>query len=297
MFKFNLENIMAKRSLASLTEQFKQKASDTGAGGATWKLFFNFWKADMDSVSVVRFLPDLDEENPMGFLVENVSHELMINGKREKVPCLKMYGEDCPVCALSQQYYDEKSPDHNETLGKKYYRKKSYIGQVIVMETPIEHDQDQLVKLIDFGPAVFKQIQAAFSSGDLEEAPFELKGGYNFRIKKTKSGEFASYTTSSFAPKRTDVGDDVIEKLQLLNLADYRTAHVSRDVLEAMLLADQTGSAFGDSKDEAPAAPKAAAKEAAAPTEKSSGGEAAPKMSVVETLRARAAAARAAQAE
>jgi len=298
---------MAKRSLAELTEQFKQKTSE-GSGNATWKLFFNFWKADMDTVSVVRFLPDADEENPMGFLVENLAHELNINGKREKVPCLKMYGEECPICALSQGYYDEKSPDHNEQLGKKYYRKKSYIGQVLVMETPIEHDADQLVKLIEFGPAVFKQIQAAFQSGDLEEAPFELKGGYNFRIKKTKSGEYASYTTSSFAPKQTDVGDDVIEKLELFNLADYRTPRVSRDVLEAMLVADQTGAQYGDAK---PAADKPAAgltlnKKAPAektppadegtesPTPTATGGA---KPSIVETLRARAAAAKAAQAE
>jgi hypothetical protein len=290
---------MAKRSLAALTEQFKQKTTEGGGNGATWKLFFNFWKADMDSVSIVRFLPDLDEDNPMGFLVENLAHELVINGKREKVPCLKMYGEDCPICALSQDYYDEKSANHNEQLGKKYYRKKAYIGQVLVMETPIEHDQEQLVKLIEFGPAVFKQIQAAFQSGDLEEAPFELKGGYNFRIKKTKSGEYASYTTSSFAPKQTDVGDDVIEKLNLYNLADYRTARMSRDVLEAMLIADQTGAAFGDAKqpDEAPAAPAKVSKPAADAEPAAATEGAAPKMSIVETLRARAAAAKAAQAE
>lgn len=299
---------MAKRSLAELTQQFAQKNTE-GSGNATWKLFFNFWKADMDTTSTVRFLPDLDEENPMGFLVENLAHELVINGKREKVPCLKMYGEDCPICALSQNYYDEKSPDHNEQLGKKYYRKKSYIGQVLVIDTPIEHDAEQLVKLIEFGPAVFKQIQAAFQSGDLEEAPFELKGGYNFRIKKTKSGEYASYTTSSFAPKQTDVDDAVIEKLELFDLKEYRTPRVSRDVLEAMLVADQTGATYGDG----------AAKETAKPTggltlnkkakpadddgdadagETTAAPSPAPaKRSVLEELRAKAAAAKAAQAE
>lgn len=308
---------MAKRSLAELTEQFKGKTSEGGGGNATWKLFFNFWKADMDTVSTVRFLPDLDEENPMGFLVENLAHELVINGKREKVPCLKMYGQECPICALSQDYYDEKSANHNEALGKKYYRKKSYIGQVIVMETPIEHDQNQIVKLIEFGPAVFKQIQAAFQSGDLEEAPFELKGGYNFRIKKTKSGEYASYTTSSFAPKQTDVGDDIIEKMELFNLADYRTPAITRDVLEAMLTADQTGGTYGDAPaaadkpkanglglvkkakpaDKAEAAPEGEAKADEAKADAAPAEEGGKKLSVVEQLRARAAAAKAAQSE
>lgn len=309
---FERFTIMAKKSLADLAAAFAQKASGEGSGNQQWKLFFNFWKAPVDSVSVVRFLPDADEENnPMSFLVENLAHELNINGKREKVPCLKMYGEDCPICALSQKYYDEKDPDHNEQLGKKYYRKKSYIGQVLVVETPIDHDQEQLVKLIEFGPKIFKQIQAAFQSGDLEEPPYELKGGYNFRIKKSKSGEYADYGTSSFSPKQTDVADDTIDAMQLYNLSDYRTARISRDVMEAMLLAEQTGGAMpsssGDSAASKPAASKPAAKPAKVeedgddvtpePTTKAEAPAGEKKMSVVEQLRARAAAQAAKKAE
>lgn len=295
---------MAKKSLADLASAFASKTTGEGGGNQTWKLFFNFWKAPVDTVSTVRFLPDAAEDNPMGFLVENLAHELVINGKREKVPCLKMYGEDCPICTLSQKYYDEKSPDHNEQLGKKYYRKKSYIGQVLVTETPIEHDQEQLVKLIEFGPKIFKQIQASFSSGDLEEAPYELKGGYNFRIKKSKSGEYADYGTSSFSPKQTDVADDIIEMMELYNLSAYRTPKITREVLEAMLLADQTGGSFTDDKEAAakpaptPAAkpaPKAAVAEASAPVADAPAGE--KKLSVVEQLRQRAAAKAAESAE
>lgn len=290
-----------KRTLADLAEQFAKKTSDAGTGDQTWKLFFNFWKADNDTVSVVRFLPDADESNPMGFLVENLSHELVVNGRREKVPCLKMYGEDCPICSLSQQYYDKKSPEFNETLGKKYYRKKSYIGQILVVSTPLEHDQEQLVKLIEFGPAVFKQIQAAFQSGDLEEKPYELKGGYHFRIKKTKSGEYASYTTSSFAPKQSDVDDDVIEQLELYTLAEYRTARRTAQELEAMLMADQTGGTVAEQKTEdsltlnRKVKPEAA--EASSTAAETVSADGAKPMSVVERLRAKAAAAKVANAE
>jgi hypothetical protein len=285
-----------KKSLADLASAFASKTTSDGGGNQTWKLFFNFWKMDVDSTTIVRFLPDADNENPMGFLVENLSHELNINGKREKVACLKMYGEDCPICALSQKYYDEKSSDHNEKLGKKYYRKKSYIGQVLVIDTTIDHDQEQLVKLMEFGPKIFKQIQASFSSGDLEEAPYELKGGYNFRIKKSKSGEYADYGTSSFAPKQTDVADDIVESMSLYDLKEYRTPHITRDVMEAMLLADQTGGQFSADKADEPATP---AKQEAKPTPSSAPDEAQAakpdagtgekKLSVVEQLRLRAA--------
>lgn len=276
----------AKRNLDALKSAFSQKASG-GGGDQSWKLFYPFWKMPDDSIAVFRFLPDLDEDNPLGFLVENLQHELTINGERKKVPCLSMYGESCPVCDLSRKYYDEK----NEELGKKYYRKKSYIGEGIVVESPIDHDQNALVKLIEFGPKIFKQIQSAFQSGDLESAPFELKGGYNFRIKKTKSGQYADYGTSSFAPKQSDLDDEIIEAMTLYDLKAYRTKYVDRATLEAMLIADQTGQAFRDSDDAAgddtPAAPAPKTEDAPkvdAPAE-STGGS---KSSVLETLRARA---------
>jgi len=293
---------MTKRSLADLAAAFSSKTTEN-TGNATWKLFFPFWKAEVDTVSTVRFLPDADETNPMGFLVENLTHELTINGKREKVACLKMYGEDCPICDLSARFYDKKSAEYNEELGKQFYRKKSYIGQVLVIDTPIEHDAEQLVKLIEFGPQVFKQIQAAFQSGDLEAAPFELKGGYNFRFRKTKTGSGQnSYTTSNFAPKQTDVGDDVLEKMNLFTLNDYRTQKTERAAVEAMLVAATTGGSYSspEESDEVPETPVKATPAPSVAVKAEAPAEEAPastgKLSVVEQLRARAAAAKAAAA-
>lgn len=280
----------AKRDLSALISAFSQKASGGGGGDQSWKLFYPFWKMPDDSIAQFRFLPDLDEDNPLGFLVENLSHELTINGERKKVGCLSMHGERCPACDLSRKYYDEK----NEELGKKYYRKKSYIGEGIVVESPIEHDQNQLVKLIEFGPKIFKQIQAAFQSGDLEQPPFELKGGYNFRIKKTKSGQYADYGTSNFAPKQSDLDDELIESMTLFDLKQYRTKAVDAATMEAMLIADQTGQAFKDSDGDddaapAPSAPKPVANPVSAPAEDAApAADSGSKMSVLETLRARA---------
>ena len=286
-----------KRSLEALKASFTQK---TGGGDPSWKLFYPFWKMEEGSTAVVRFLPDLDEENSLGFLVENLNHELVVNGEKKKVPCLSMYGESCPICELSRKYYDEE----NEAMGKKYYKKRGYIGQVIVIESPIEHDQSQLVKLIEFGPKIFKIIQAAFQSGDLEEAPFELKGGYNFRIKKTKSGQYADYGTSSFAPKQTDLDDSIIERIDLYDLKTFRTKQMDRATLEAMLIADQTGKAFKAEDEEEEATPAASPVMAAVAAVKTEEPVATPEpapaaepakstSSVLEQLRARAKAAQA----
>jgi len=221
--------------LEALKSAFTSKAS--GNVDDSWKKKYQFWKMQEGATAIVRFLPDLDEENPMGFLVENLVHELHVNGERRTVPCLAMHGESCPICELSKKFYDEK----NEDLGKKYYRKKSYLGQVIVVESPIEHDATMLVKLIDFGPKIFKIIQSAFQSGDLEVEPYALQGGYNFRIKKTKAGQYADYGTSSFAPKQTDVDEELVNRIELMDLKEHRTKYIPRAEIEIMLNADLTG--------------------------------------------------------
>lgn len=230
----------------SLRDAFMKKASGNG-GDASWKLFFPFWKAAVDTTSVVRFLPDADTDNPLGFLVEKHEHELIINGKKKKVPCLEQFGEPCPICELSRQYYSEE----NKPMGLKYYRKKSYVGQVLVLETPLEHDQTQLVKLIEIGPKIFKRIQAAYKNDDFDGAdPDDLKNGFNFRISKTKNGQYPSYDDSSFVRKSTPIADDIIEQLNLYKLSDYIGKKPARDYVEALLLAEQTGQAFGDDEDE-----------------------------------------------
>jgi hypothetical protein len=227
---------MASERFTRLTGNYNKSANSE----SPYKKFFPFWKMEDDTTTVVRFLPDRNESNPLGFLVENLQHELTINGERKRVPCLSMYGEKCPICELSRKYYNEK----NEDLGYKYYKKKSYIGQVIVVESPIETNDSDLVKLIEFGPKIFKAIQAGFKSGDLEESPDDMKAGYNFRIKKTKSGKWSDYGTSTFSPKQTPLDDSLIESLTRYDLSEYRTPYMDYDTVANMLLADQTGASY-----------------------------------------------------
>lgn len=297
----------AKDRLQALTSAFAGKNNSAGGNQGTpvWKKFYQFWKMPDNTTATVRFLPDRDEDsNPLKFLVENLTHELVVNGQKKKVPCLSMYGEACPICEHSQKLYAE----GNEDMGKKYYKKRSYLGQVLVVESPFEYidEKDEnpgIVKLIDFGPKVFKCIQTAFQSGDLEEAPYEFKGGYNFRIKKTKAGQWSDYGTSSFSPKQTDLEEEVIDavKAELHSLSEYREKYVSRASLEAMLLADQTGQALQESNDsgDTPAPAKESAPAKSESTDSDSGDSSAPQedsgasnkaKSVLEQLRARAAA-------
>lgn len=228
--------------MSSKLDQLKQAFSTKTSSQEGSNKFFRFWQAEDDTTTVFRFLPDADETNPMGFLVENKIHELTINGEKKRVPCLSMYGETCPICQHSQELY----ASGDEVNGKKYYRKISYIGQGIVIESPIEHDQNQLVKYIDFGPQVFKVIQAAFKSGDLEKEPYDLLEGYNFRIRKEKTGDGknSTYTTSSFAPKQSALDESIIAQIELADLKTLRQRQMSRTEIDTLLLAAKTGASI-----------------------------------------------------
>ncbi len=229
-----------KRSLADLINAFETKNNDAAVENADWKKFFPFYKADADTTTTARFLPDLDEDNPRGFVVENLYHELTINGRKERVACLQQHGEECPACRESQRFYDEKSPLHDPAKGKALYRKKSYIAQAVILDTPVQMREDApLVWLLDFGPQIYNKILADMKSGDLENSPIEFKGGHNFRIRKTKNGNENSYSTSSFSPKSTDLPDDVIDRVLdgMYDLKEFRAKKIDKDVMETMVQA------------------------------------------------------------
>jgi hypothetical protein len=215
--------------------------------------YYPFWFMPVDSQAVIRFLPDANESNKMGFLVEKRMHELTINGQKRKVPCLYPHEGKCPICDASKSFYDA----GDETNGKKYWRKQSYVAQALVMENPIavgEGDQQLKedpvgkVKLVSITYTLYKIIKDAFESGELDEPPFFFDGGTNFIIKKDKQGDYASYVLSNFSRKSTDLTDAEVEVCQE-NMRDLSTAlpkPYTYEKLQAMLEADMTGTEYVD---------------------------------------------------
>lgn len=204
--------------------------------------YFPFWDMKAGQQAIVRFLPDANQNNPLGFLVEKTMHNLTIGGERKSVPCLKMYDQDCPICKVSAAYY--KAED--KINGKKYWKKKQYIAQALVMEDPLPPDaqgesSEGKVRLITLGFSLYKIIKDAFESGDLEEIPYAYKGGTNFIIKKDMQGEYASYNLSKFSRKSTDLSGDVIEGLDLVDLSTLLPRNPGLEKVEAMLEADLSG--------------------------------------------------------
>ena len=241
---------MAKKfSLDDLKSAF---ASGGKSGGNSSKgKYYNFFNMEFDDSCTIRFLPDANTDNPRGFLVEKHVHKLEINGKKETVPCLKMYGEDCPICDVAQSFYNE----DDEVNGGKFYRKVSHLAQVLVKEDPISYDNpddtcEGKVKAVVIGP----QIHAIMVSGfaDLDEIPFDYEEGSDFIITKGKKGKWSDYALGTkFARKETALTDDELELVEkeLIDLSTLLPEKPSLESVQAKLKAAMTGTAYEEEED------------------------------------------------
>ena len=243
-----------KQSLSALKNLFasEDKSRENG-GGNLPNNYYPFWNMQVGQRVVMRFLPDRDSENVRAFLSEKVTHKLTINGEAKTVPCLAMYGEDCPVCKVSQDYYKVK----DDVNGKKYWKKKSYIAQVLIVEDPLPADQqtgethEGKVRLVSLGFQIYNIIKEAFASDDLESVPYSFEGGYDFIIKKTEQGNYASYAVGTkFANKPRDLTEEevAIAEEGMIELNSVLPKNPGFEKVQAMLNADLNGEAYDDGK-------------------------------------------------
>lgn len=216
-------------------------------------LWYPFWNMKTGQKAVIRFLPDLDDSNARGFLVEKVFHNLMINGQKKTVPCLSMYGEDCPICKISQEYYKSK----DEVNGKKYWKKKQYIAQAIIVEDPLPADEstgekhEGKVRYIALGYQLYNIIKEAFASEDdpMEEIPYSFEGGYDFVIKKSEQGEYSSYTVGTkFLSKQRSLTENELAVADegMIELLTLLPKSPGVEKVQAMLDADLNGGSYSE---------------------------------------------------
>lgn len=242
--------------MALTFDQLKAAFGKRATGGSNentgfWDKFYPFYKMGFGETALFRFLPDADEENPLGFIIENKYHEFTINGKKKKIACLKMHdGHDahCPACAMSAKYYNELG---DEKMGKLFWRKVDYIGAGLVMQSPFDFPikpDENPVRLVSLGPKLFKRIETSIASGDFEVAPYDLDEGFDFKIMKTKQGEYADYSSSEFVRKATAISGALRERLELVDLKKFRFARVDADAMQAQIEAFLTGKSYEDEK-------------------------------------------------
>jgi len=245
-------------SLAEIRAKLQAQETRTGGnqtGGDN--AIYAHWNIAEGTSAKVRFLPDGNSKNSF-FWVERLMIRLPFAGIKGQadskpvivqVPCVEMYGEACPVLAEVRTWFKDKSL---EEMGRKYWKKKSYLFQGFVRENPIGDDKtpENPIRRFIISPQIFNIIKNALMDPEMENLPTDYTGGLDFTMKKTSKGGYADYSTSSWARKEsalTSVEQAAIDQFGLYNLADFlpkKPSDVELKVIKEMFEASVDGQAY-----------------------------------------------------
>jgi hypothetical protein len=189
------------------------------------------WNMDEGTIATIRFLPDANSSNTF-FWVERQIIKLPFNGVKGdpnvkqiqvQVPCVEMYGDNCPILAEVRPWYKDESL---KEMANKYWKKRSYLFQGFVRQNPIGDDKQPAnpIRRFVISPQIFTIIKSSLMDPEMEELPTDYLRGLDFNIKKTSKGGYADYSTSNWARKEsalTEAEQAAIDGHGLFNLADF----------------------------------------------------------------------------
>jgi hypothetical protein len=226
------------------------------AGGGD-KSIYPHWNMEEGQSATLRFLPDGNTKNTF-FWQERAMIRLPFNGIKGEmdskqvmvqVPCVEMWGDACPILAEVRTWFKDKSL---EEMGRKYWKKRSYIFQGFVRENPIGDDKtpDNPIRKFIIGPQLFATIKGALMDPELEELPTDMLRGLDFRISKTSKGGYADYSTSKWARKEsalTEAEQAAVDTHGLYDLSTFlpkRPGDVELKVIKEMFEASVDGQPY-----------------------------------------------------
>jgi hypothetical protein len=136
---------------------------------------------------------------------------------------MEMYGAACPILAEVRPWFKDPSL---EEMGRKYWKKKSYVFQGFVRENALSDDKAPAnpIRRFTISPQIFNIIKAALMDPEMEELPTDLQRGLDFQIIKTSKGGYADYSTSKWARKESALTAEeqaAIDEHGLFNLSDF----------------------------------------------------------------------------
>ena len=216
---------------AKLQEQENRGGGSSTGGGDN--AIFPFWNIPENSTSVLRFLPDGDASNTY-FWRERQMIRLEFAGVKGdpnsrrvtvNVPCNEMWGPvgSCPVLSEVRNWFKDPAL---EDMGRKYWKKRSYVFQGFVAESSLQEDTtpENPIRRFIINPSIFNIIKGALMDSDFVELPTDIEQGTDFRLTKTTKGQYADYSTSSWARRERSLDANeraAIDTHGLFNLNDY----------------------------------------------------------------------------
>ena len=235
----------------------ENKQGGQSAGGGD-RSIYPHWNMEEGQSATLRFLPDGNSKNTF-FWVERQMIRLPFNGIKGEmdskqvmvqVPCVEMWEPNsCPILAEVRTWFKDKSL---EEMGRKYWKKRSYIMQGFVRENPIGDDTtpDNPIRKFIIGPQLFATIKAVLMDPETEELPTDALRGLDFRITKTSKGGYADYSTSKWSRKEsalTETEAAAIEAHGLFDLSTFlpkRPGDVELKVIKEMFEASVDGQPY-----------------------------------------------------
>ena len=233
------------------------RSTDSNSGGD--KSIYPFWTIKNGGEAVFRFLPDGNADNTF-FWVERAVIKLPFAGIKGRtdskpvvvnVPCVEMYndGSVCPILSEVRPWFKDPSL---EDMGRKYWKKKSYIFHGFVTEDGLEEKEppENPIRRFVIGPQIYKLIHAALIDEEYTELPTDYVHGFDFRLKVGTKGGYADYSTSTWSRRTRPISDterDAITQFSLPNLSDYlpkKPNEVELKVMVEMFEASVNGEAY-----------------------------------------------------
>ena len=210
-------------------QETRQSGSNTGGDNA----IFAHWNIQENESTTLRFLPDGDTSNTF-FWAERQMIRLPFQGIKGdmnskpltvQVPCMEMWEPigSCPILTEVRPWFKDSSL---EDMGRKYWKKRSYVFQGFVRENPIneENTPENPIRRFIMGPQLFNIIKASLMDPEMEELPTDSTAGLDFRITKTTKGGYADYSTSKWSRKESPLSAEEqtsIDTHGLFTLNDY----------------------------------------------------------------------------
>ena len=203
---------------------------------------YPFWNIDEGTSTLLRFLPDSDPNNTF-FWVERQMIRLtfpgIVGGDQKpttvQVPCMEMFGETCPVLTEVRPWFKDPSL---EDMGRKYWKKRSYIFQGFVNENPLDETApENPIRRFVIGPQIFNIIKSALMDPEMENLPTDYVAGTDFRLSKTTKGQYADYSTSKWARKESALTEEQLAAIDthgLFNLNDFLPAKPTAEGVQAI---------------------------------------------------------------
>jgi hypothetical protein len=233
----------------------ENKGKTSGSGGDN--PIYPHWNMDEGQSATLRFLPDANSKNTF-FWAERAMIRLPFNGVKGEmdskqvmvqVPCMHMWNETCPILSEVSPWFKDPSL---EDMGRKYWKKRSYIFQGFVRENPIADDKTPAnpIRRFIIGPQIFTLIKSALMDPELENMPTDYMAGLDFRVTKTQKGGYADYNTSKWARKEsalTEAEQAAVEQYGLFDLSTFlpkKPTEVELRVMKEMFEASVDGQPF-----------------------------------------------------